>query len=95
MKNPYTILKISQNATKQEIAKALIAAQRENIKTKAYSPQELLLAQKQLLDPAKRLVADFIFPTKYKTQRAKLIHLSNNQDAVNLADLKADALDSL
>ena len=45
MKNPYEVLKLNQNATKQEIAKALIFAQKENMKSKQFTPQELMLAQ--------------------------------------------------
>ena len=66
MKNPYEVLKLNQNATKQEIAKALIFAQKDNMKSKQFTPQELMLAQKQLLAPAKRLAADFMFPAKFK-----------------------------
>jgi hypothetical protein len=95
MKNPYEILKVSQNATKQEIAKALILAQRDNMKSKQYSPQELMLAQKQLLDPAKRLAADFIFPAKYKAKRATKIDTAITLQNIDLSTIDENAFDSL
>jgi hypothetical protein len=95
MKNPYEVLKLNQNATKQEIAKALIFAQKENMKSKQFTPQELMLAQKQLLAPAKRLAADFMFPAKYKTKRPVKLEVNIKLQNIDLASINEDAFDSL
>lgn len=95
MKNPYEILKVYQNATKQEIAKALIIAQKENMKTKEFTLQELMLAQKQLLDPSKRLAADFMFPTKYKTKRPAKLEPNVKLEKVDIGSINENAIDSL
>lgn len=95
MKNPYEVLKLNQNATKQEIAKALIFAQKDNMKSKQFTPQELMLAQKQLLAPAKRLAADFMFPAKYKTKRPAKLEANTKLQNIDLASINEDAFDSL
>ena len=95
MKNPYEVLKLNQNATKQEIAKALIFAQKDNMKSKQFTPQELMLAQKQLLAPAKRLAADFMFPAKYKTKRPVKLEVNIKLQNIDLASINEDAFDSL
>ncbi len=91
MKNPYIVLGVDQDAEKAEIMKARMQA----MKKKAYSLQEIQLAEKQLLDPAKRLAADFLFPTKVKARRLKII---KSKMAIKELDFKAideDALNSL
>lgn len=95
MKNPYEILKVSQNATKQEIAKALIFAQKDNIKSKQFTPQELMIAQKQLLAPSKRLASDFMFPAKYKTKRPMKLEPNVELQNIDLACINEDTFDSL
>lgn len=97
MKNPYVILGIHQNATKEEIHKALSKAQIENSKTKKYDLKELMEAEKQLMEPAKRLVADFLFPAKFKSKRPKLIELDGLElsEEIDVNSLNEDALDSL
>lgn len=95
MKNPYEVLKLNQNATKQEIAKALIFAQKDNMKSKQFTPQELMLAQKQLLAPAKRLAADFVFPAKYKTKRPVKLDANIKLQNIDLTSINEDAFDSL
>ncbi len=95
MKNPYEILKLSQNATKQEIAKALIFAQKDNMKNKQFSPQELMLAQRQLLAPSKRLAADFMFPAKYKTKRPMKLEVNIKLQNIDLTSINEHAFDSL
>lgn len=95
MKNPYEVLKLNQNATKQEIAKALIFAQKDNMKSKQFTPQELMLAQKQLLAPAKRLAADFMFPAKYKTKRPVKLEANIKLHNIDLASISEDTFDSL
>jgi len=96
MKNPYTVLKLSQNAGKEEIHKALITAQKENAKNKMYTLKELMEAEKQLLKPEKRLVADFMFPSKFKTKRPKLIKINIEIDnSLILDSIDEEAFDSL
>ena len=95
MKNPYEVLKLNQNASKQEIAKALIFAQKDNMKSKQFTPQELMLAQKQLLAPAKRLAADFMFPAKYKTKRPIKLEANIKLQNIDLNSINEDAFDSL
>ena len=97
MKNPYEILDINQNATKDEIQKAFVKAQMENIKTKKHDGKELMEARNQLMKPEKRLVADFLFPAKFKSKRPKLIDLDGLEvnDEINIHSLNEDVFDSL
>jgi len=97
MINPYEVLKVSQNATKEEIQNAFVKAQLENIKSKKYDGKELMEARNQLMNPAKRLVADFLFPAKFKTKRPKLMDLSRLEvdEQIDCTNLNNDALDSL
>lgn len=91
MSNPYEILKIAQDADKGAILKAQIQAMKE----KKYSLQEIQIATKQLLDPAKRLAADFMFPAKIKARRIQKIHLEIPVEKINLHDIDENAFDSL
>jgi hypothetical protein len=91
MTNPYDILKVHQDADKGEIMKAQMIAMRE----KRYSLQEIQIAVRQLLDPAKRLAADFMFPTKIKAKRIQKIKVEIPIERINLADLDENAFDSL
>lgn len=96
MNNPYQVLGLHQDATKEEIHKAFIKAQMENVKSKKFSGKEIMEAQKQLMNPEKRLVADFLFPSKLKSKRLKLIE-DNLLIPKEFAEFKLDAdrLDSL
>lgn len=96
MNNPYQVLVLHQDATKEEIHKAFIKAQMENVKSKKFSGKEIMEAQKQLMNPEKRLVADFLFPSKLKSKRLKLIE-DNLFIPKEFAEFKLDAdrLDSL
>lgn len=58
MNNPYTVLGISQNATKVEIVKAQVKA----LRLKKYDAREIASAQKELHSPARRLAVDFTYP---------------------------------
>lgn len=58
MNNPYTVLGISQNATKIEIVKA----QAKALRLKKYNAREIASAQKELHSPARRLAVDFTYP---------------------------------
>lgn len=95
MKNPYELLNVSQNASKQEIAKALQSAIRENMKTKKYTPQELMLAQKQLLDPAKRLAADFVYPAKFQVKRAAKIETNISLQNIDIKSIDENAYNNI
>jgi hypothetical protein len=97
MINPYEVLKVIQNATKTEIQNAFVKAQLENVKTKKFDGKDLMEARNQLMNPAKRLVADFLFPSKFKTKRPKLIDLNRLEvdELIDFNDLNVDALDSL
>lgn len=97
MKNPYEILGLSQNATKEEIQSAFIKAQIENLKTRKYEAKELMEARCQLMTPAKRLVADFLFPSKLKSKRPKFMDISGLEikEMDNYSTLSDDEFDSL
>ncbi|MCH8903987.1 MAG: hypothetical protein IIA45_08755 [Bacteroidetes bacterium] len=97
MKNPYHILKVSQNATNIEIAQAFVMLQKENIKTKEYTAQEIMTAQKQLLNPAKRLVADYLYPSKFKSKRPKRIIIKDLKAdrRIDINSINENAFDSL
>lgn len=97
MNNPYQILAVHQDASKEEIHKAFVRAQVENIKSKKYSGKEIMEAQKQLMNPEKRLVADFLFPSKLKSKRLKQIANDslNIPEDFNQHTLNEDRLDSL
>lgn len=91
MKNPYIILEVNQDANKGEIMKAQMFA----MKKKVYSLQEIQVATKQLLDPAKRLAADFMFPVKIKAKRIMPIQSNLTYKEINLSTLNENAFDSL
>ncbi len=91
MKNPYTILGVNQNADKAEIMKAQMLA----MKKKEFTLQEIAIAAKQLLDPAKRLAADFMFPAKIKVKRIQPIQSTLTHQEINVNDLNENAFNSL
>ena len=91
MKNPYTILGVSQDANKREIMKAQMLA----MKKKEFPLQEIALAAKQLLDPAKRLAADFMFPAKIKAKRIQPIQNTLSFKEININELNKNAFDSI
>ena len=91
MNNPYQILNVSQDADKKEIMKAQMLAMKE----KKYSLQEIATAAKQLLDPAKRLAADFMFPSKIKAKRPQKISVEVPEEIITLNDIDENAFDSL
>lgn len=91
MNNPYTILGVSQDAEKAEIMKSQMLA----MKKKEYSLQEIAIAAKQLLDPAKRLAADFMFPARIKARRLQIIQSNLDYQDINVNALNEDAFDSI
>ena len=91
MKNPYTILEVSQDADKAGIMKAQMFA----MKKKEYPLQEIAVAAKQLLDPAKRLAADFMFPSQIRVKRIQTLQSSLSYKEINVKTLNENAFDSL
>lgn len=91
MTNPYTILGVSQDADKAEIMKAQMFA----MKKKEFTLQEIAVAAKQLLDPAKRLAADFMFPAKIKAKRIQPIQCTLTYKEINTDSLNENAFNSL
>jgi hypothetical protein len=92
MNNPYTVLNLPhQNSDKNEIMKAHIQA----MKDKKYSLTEIAIASRQLLDPAKRLAADFMFPARIKAKRPQKIQLDIQLPNISLEEINDNAFDSL
>jgi hypothetical protein len=91
MKNPYIILGVSQDTEKAEIMKAQMNA----MKDKKFSLQEIQIAAKQLLDPAKRLAADFMFPAKIRAKRIQIVKSNLVYQEINTNDLNENAFNSL
>ncbi len=91
MKNPYQVLDLQQDASKSEITRAVMVA----MKNRKYSLQKIQHAQRQLLNPEKRLAADFLFPAKVKSRRLKGINLDIQIDDITINSLDTNAFDSL
>lgn len=91
MTNPYTILGVCQDADKAEIMKAQMLA----MKKKEFPLQEIAIAAKQLLDPAKRLAADFMFPAKIKVKRIQPIQSTLTYQEITVNALNENAFNSL
>lgn len=93
MNNPYIILGLEKNldAGKKEIMKAQMIAMKE----KKYSLQEIATAARQLLDPAKRLAADFMYPSKLKARRPQKINVDLEIIELSVNDINENAFDSL
>ncbi len=91
MSNPYKILKIAQDADKQEIMKAQMLAMKE----RRFSLQDIQVAVRQLLDPSKRLAADFMFPSKLKAKRPQKISIDIQIKKIDLNEIDENEFDSL
>jgi hypothetical protein len=91
MNNPYQILNVNQDAGKKEIMNAQTIAMQQ----KKYSLTEIHSATKQLLDPAKRLAADFMYPAKIKAKRPQKILLDIATPDINQEEIDDDYFDSL
>ena len=91
MNNPYQILNLSQNANKNEIKEAQIQAMRN----KKYPLKDIATAAKQLLDPSKRLAADFMLPTKIKSKRLQKITIDIEVPVIDINKIDDNAFDSL
>lgn len=71
-KNPYDILGVSQAASKAEITKAQAVA----MKRKQYSVDVIAKAQRSLLKPSERIIADYLRPILPIIKRFKYNDLS-------------------
>jgi len=91
VKNPYKILGVPQNADKKDIHKAQLLA----MKKKEHALQEISAASRQLLDPAKRLAADFMFPVKIKSKRIQKIEAEPKPEILEFNRIDQNAFDSL
>ena len=91
MSNPYEILKVSQDADKGEIIKGQMLAMKE----RKHSLQEIQIAVRQLLDPPKRLAADYMFPIKIKSKRIQKITVEIPVEKIDLNDIDENTFDSL
>ena len=91
MNNPYEVLQVSQNATKKEIIKGRMIA----MKKRKFLLQDIQMAQKQLLNPSKRLIADFMYPSRIKAKRPKAININITPKDINIEDIPVDVFDSI
>lgn len=90
MNNPYEVLGISQNATKNEILKARTDA----MKARVFRLPDIHIAEKQLLNPTLRLAADFISPTRIKANRILWIH-SEWEETIDIQSIDENMFNSL
>lgn len=75
-RNPYDILDLTSASSKAEITKAMAIA----MKQKAYPIDAIAKAQKALMKPEERLVADFLCPILPTLQRFERSDLSALQE---------------
>lgn len=75
--NPYEVLGVPMTASNQEIAAAMASA----IKAKKYPPQVIAEAQRTLLDPQRRLLANFFLPMLPTVHRWRRFDLSELDSA--------------
>lgn len=81
--NPYTILDLDRSASKREIVQAKATA----MKKKSFLLREIAQAEKILLDPQKRVLADFLLPIPPTPKRCKPI-LSEQEHEFGSQDLE-------
>lgn len=91
MKNPYTILGVSQDATNQEIIRAVAVAMRNRI----YSTREIAEARAILSKPSSRLAADFTFPVFPKRENIAPVEPTLKSTGLTLDKLDPNKYDSL
>jgi hypothetical protein len=91
MNNPYEVLEVSQNANKKEIIKGKMIA----MKKRKYSLQDIQMAEKQLLNPSKRLIADFMYPSRIKAKRPRAIKINVTPKDINIKNIPEDIFDSI
>lgn len=91
MHNPYSILGVSQDATNQEIIRAVAIAMRK----REYSTRDIAEARAILSKPASRLAADFTFPIFPKMKNISLIEPVIRATGITVENLNPDKYDSL
>lgn len=91
MKNPYTILGVSQDATNPEIIRAVAVAMRNRV----FSTHEIAEARKLLSTPASRLAADFTFPIFPKRKNIAQIEPTLKSTGHSIDKLNLNKYDSL
>lgn len=91
MHNPYSILGVSQDATNQEIIRAVAIAMRK----REYSTRDIAEARAILSKPASRLAADFTFPIFPKKKNISLIETVIRATGITVENLNPDKYDSL
>ena len=93
MNNPYVVLGLekNQNANKNEIRKANMLA----MSARKYTLPEIATAMRQLLDPSKRLAADFMFPSRIKSRRLQKIVVNMTVKEIDLDSVNSNSFDSL
>ena len=65
--NPYDLLGVSRLASDAEIATAFVIA----MKARKYSPDAIAKARKSLMNPAERIIADYLSPVLPAVKRFK------------------------
>ncbi|MBL7692747.1 MAG: hypothetical protein JNM41_14235 [Flavipsychrobacter sp.] len=91
MNNPYKILGVSQDADKTEIKRAQLVAMKE----RKFALQEIHKAVRELLEPAKRLAADFMYPGNIKVKRPQKIVIEIASKNIDLQSINENTFDSL
>ena len=76
--NPYKVLHISSQAPEKEVMQAVPIA----LKRKEFTAREIVDAQKELMNPQTRIVAEFIYLLGSQ-QWANDIKIADNQDDIS------------
>ena len=91
MRNPYTVLGISQNATNQEIIVSVAKA----MKNRIFSTREVAEARAILAKPSSRLAADFTFPIFPQREKISLIVPTLKSTGISIDSINPNKYDSL
>jgi DnaJ-class molecular chaperone len=91
MNNPYQILEVSQDASNQEIIRAVAVA----MSKRRFSTREIAEARAILSKPASRLAADFTFPIFPKQKQISLINATVTASGITVNDLDVNKYNSL
>jgi hypothetical protein len=77
--DPYEVLDVSPGASNQEISAAMARA----MKARRHDPRTIAEAQRTLLDPDRRLLADFLRPVLPEVHRWKRFDLAGLEVAAD------------
>lgn len=91
MKNPYLVLGVSQDASNQDIIRAVAVAMRKH----EYSTREIAEARTILSKPSSRLAADFTFPIFPKRKSIPKIEATLKTKGLTVDKLNTNKYDSL